>query len=485
VTERPPPESQAAASELVGAARRKFLLPLALAQFICSFAGSNMNVMINDISEDLDTTVQGVQLAITLFLLIMAILMIPCSKLTDRWGRKRCFIGGLTLYGIGALLSALSPGLGVLILGNSVLEGVGTALLIPPVYILTTMAFSNLTSRARAFGVISGLGGVGAAAGPLIGGLITTGISWRAAFIFQAAVVATIILLSRRMVDPVAPDPTRPFDLVGATLSAVGMFFVVVGILQADSNTVLMAAFMAIGAVFLLGFFLYIRSRERAGKEALLSIGLFRNRVSNLGLVTQNVQWLLLMGTSFVVAVYLQTVRGYNAIETGVIFTAATLGVLLTSFGAERFAKRRTQKTLIVAGFVITVAGLGLLLGLVRASDNVLAFVPGLFLVGSGLGIMLTPSVNLVQSSFPEELQGEISGLSRSVSNLGSSFGTAIAGTILVSSLATGNRSYALAMIALMVVGLIGLAAAMFLPDKVERQEGVDLSPRPSSELRS
>jgi MFS family permease len=411
--------------------------------------------------------------------------MIPGSKLTDRWGRKRCFIGGLTLYGIGALLSALSPGLGVLILGNSVLEGVGTALLIPPVYILTTMAFSNLTSRARAFGVISGLGGIGAAAGPLIGGLITTGISWRAAFIFQAAVVATIILLSRRMVDPVAPDPTRPFDVVGAILSAVGMFFVVLGILQADSSIALMAVLVAIGAVFLLGFFLFIRSRERAGKEPLLSTGLFRNRVSNLGLVTQNIQWLLLMGTSFVVAVYLQTVRGYNAIETGVIFTAATLGVLLTSFGAERFSKRRTQKTLIVAGFVITVAGLGLLLGLVRASDNVLAFVPGLFLVGSGLGIMLTPSVNVVQSSFPEEQQGEISGLSRSVSNLGSSFGTAIVGTILVSSLATGNRSYALAMIALMVVGLTGLAAALLLPAKVERPERVDLSPRPAPEVRS
>ena len=476
-------ESAASASSVL--ARRRFLAPLALAQFICSFAGSNMNVMINDISEDLDTTVQGVQLAITLFLLIMAILMIPASKLTERWGRKRCFIGGLTLYGIGALLSALSPSLGVLILGNSVLEGVGTALLIPPVYILTTMAFSNLTSRARAFGVISGLGGIGAAAGPLIGGLITTGISWRAAFIFQAVVVATIILLSRRMVDPVAPDPTRPFDLVGAILSAVGMFFFVVGILQADSNTVLMAVFMAIGASFLVGFFLYIRSRERAGKEPLLSTGLFKNRISNLGLVTQNIQWLLLMGVSFVVAVYLQTVRGYNAIETGVIFTAATLGILLTSFGAERFAKRRTQKTLIVAGFVITVAGIGLLLGLVRAWDNVLAFVPGLFLVGSGLGIMLTPSVNIVQSSFPEELQGEISGLSRSVSNLGSSFGTAIAGTILVSGLATGNRSYALAMVALMVAGLIGLAAAMFLPAKVGRPEGVDLSPRPSPELRS
>src|SRR5438046_6522782 len=205
---------------------RRLLLPLALAQFICSFAGSNMNVMITDISKDLDTTVKGVQATITLFLLIMAVLMIPCSKLTDRWGRKRCFTGGLILYGIGALLSAVSPGLGVLIIGNSVFEGVGTALLIPPVYILTTLRFSDLTSRARAFGVISGLGGIGAAAGPLIGGLITTAISWRAAFIFQAVVVATIVLLSRRITDPIPPDPTRPFDAFGAILSAVGMFFV-------------------------------------------------------------------------------------------------------------------------------------------------------------------------------------------------------------------------------------------------------------------
>ena len=125
-------------------AARRLILPLAMAKFICSFAGSNMNVMITDISHDLDTDVKGVQTAITLFLLIMAILMIPCSKLTDRWGRKRCFIGGLTLYGIGALLSAVSPNLGVLILGNSVFEGVGTALLIPPVYILATVWFYYL-----------------------------------------------------------------------------------------------------------------------------------------------------------------------------------------------------------------------------------------------------------------------------------------------------------------------------------------------------
>jgi MFS family permease len=447
------------------------ILPLALAQFICSFAGSNMNVMITDIGEDLGTTVEGVQTVITLFLLIMAILMIPCSKLTDRWGRKRCFIGGLTLYGIGALLSAVSPSIGVLALGNSVLEGVGTALLIPPVYILATIWFSDLTSRAWAFGLISGLGGIGAAAGPLIGGLITTAISWRAAFVFQALVVATIILLSRRLVDPLPADPKRPFDAVGAILSAVGMFFVVFGILQAGSNNVLFTLFLVLGAAFLGGFFFYIRARERGGKEPLLSTGMFKNRTCNLALVTQNMQWLLLMGVSFVVSVFLQTVRGYSAIGTGVVFTAATIGILVSSLAAQRLAKKYSQRTLIVTGFVVTLAGIALLLGFVDATSRVVAFVPGLLLIGLGLGGMLTPSVNVVQSSFPETLQGEISGLSRSVSNLGSTFGTAIAGTILVSVVATGTRSYAVAMIALVVFGLIGLSAAWLLPAKLERQE--------------
>src|SRR5262249_3443910 len=206
--------------------------------------------------------------------------------------------------------------------------------------------------------------------------------------------------------------------------------------------------------------------RERKGKEALLSTALFKDRTCNLALVTQNIQWLLLLGVSFVVSVFLQEVRGYNAIQTGVIFTAATLGVLAASLAQERFAKRRAQKTLIVAGFVTTPVGIGLLMALVHESNRLVAFAPGLPLIGLGLGVMLTPSVNVVQSSFPEEQQGEISGLSRSVSNLGSSFGTAIAGTILVSDLASGNHSYVLALVALAGFGLVGLVAALLLPSQ-------------------
>jgi MFS family permease len=207
---------------------------------------------------------------------------------------------------------------------------------------------------------------------------------------------------------------------------------------------------------------MHVRALERAHKEPLLSTALFRNRTSNVALVTQNVQWLLLIGTSFTVSAYLQVVRGYNAIETGVIFTSATAGILVSSLAAARLAKKYEQRTLIVAGFVGTIAGIAILLALAAGSPSVWAFVPGLLFIGLGVGLMLTPSVNVVQSAFPENLQGEISGLSRSISNLGSSLGTAIAGTILVSGLTT--HAYGAAMIVLAVIGLVGLAAAILLP---------------------
>jgi MFS family permease len=439
------------------------LLPLALAQFISSFAGSNMNVMLTDISHDLDTTVHGVQVAITLFLLVMAAFMIPGGKLTDRWGRKRCFTMGLVIYATGALISAAAPGLGILIVGNSILEGLGTCLLIPPVYILTTMFFHDVTSRARAFGVIMGMGGIGAAAGPLIGGLITTAISWRAAFVFQACVVGAIVWLSRAITDPLAPDPTRPFDVPGTVLSAAGLVLVVMGVLAADNDLALTVVLVVLGALVLSVFWRHLRTWERRGREALLSTSLFRNRTSNLGMVTQNFQWLLLMGTAFVVAAYLQVVRGYNAIETGVIFTAATGGILLSSLAAERLAKRFPQRTLIMAGFGATVAGIAVLLALVKGSPSPWAFAPGLLFIGLGVGVMLTPSVNVVQSAFPEAQQGEISGLSRSVSNLGSSLGTAVAGTILVAGL--DKHAYAAAMIVLAFIAVVGLGAAVLLPN--------------------
>jgi MFS family permease len=464
---------------------RAMILPLALAQFIASYAATNMNVAISSIATDLGTDVAGVQTAITLFTLVMAALMIPGSKLTDIWGRKRCFILGLIVYAAGGLLALLSFGLPQLIVGYSLLEGVGSALMIPPIYILVTVAFSDVKSRAKYFGVISGAGGLGAAAGPLIGGIVTSAISWRASFGLQVLVVAWIIVLARKIADTGPEEPKPRFDLIGAVLSAAGLFFVVLGLLQSRTygfgasrqdftigGTVVIPKgsispvwlFVAIGALFLLGFFLYTRRAEHQGKDVLLPLRLFRNKTSNLGLGTQTIQWLILQGSFFTVSVYLQEVDGYNAIKTGLVLTPGTIGILVASAGADRFARRHPQRWLIIAGFLITAVGMILLLTLVRAHAGVWRWIPGLLLFGAGIGVMLTSSVNVVQSSFPEADQGEISGLSRSVSNLGSSLGTALVGSVLVAAKLPAGKPFAAALTIMLVITLIGLVLGVLIP---------------------
>jgi MFS family permease len=443
------------------------VLPLALAQFIASYAASNMNVAISTIAADLNTDVTGIQTTITLFTLTMAALMIPGSKLTDIWGRKFCFILGLAIYGTGALLAALAQGLGLLMIGYSLLEGVGSALLIPPIYILITVLFSDLKDRAKWFGVVSGAAGLGAAAGPLIGGLITSYISWRASFLLQVAVVAGIALLARRIDDPPLPAERPAFDVLGAVLSAAGLFFVVFGILQTNTygwGLSRVWLYVALGLVILTGYFVYARAREHHGRTPLVSVALFRNRTSNLGLVTQTVQWLVLQGVFFVISVFLQQERGYSAIQTGLALVPATIGILLSAGMAQRMASRHPQRLLVRAGFTVTLVGIVLLLVLARADSANWTMWPGLFLMGFGVGAMLTASVNVVQSAWPEEVQGDISGVSRSASNLGSSLGVAIAGSVLVAAAARGNAPFLTAIVIVGAFAIIGWVAALLLP---------------------
>ena len=476
---------------------RSMLLPLALAQFIASYACTNMNVAVSAIAHDLGTTVQGVQTVITLFTLTMAALMIPGSKLSDIWGRRLCFRLGLLVYGIGALVAALAPGVGVLVIGYSLLEGVGSALMIPPIYILVTVYTPNMTARAKGLAVVSAAAGIGSAVGPLIGGLVTSAFSWRASFLLQVIFIAGIIVLSRRIRDLPAEGAPPRFDLLGAVLMAAGLFLIVLGVLQSGTygwfvaakdfaigNTVLIHEggispvwlFVFLGLLVLAAYAWHASSAERKGREPLLSLRLFRNRASNLGLVTQNVQWLTLQGSFFVISVYLQTEQHRSAIETGLMLTPATAGILIASALAGRMARNRTQRFLIRGGFIFSIGGTLLLLVLASFATNFLALIPGLLLMGLGVGVMLTASANVVQSAFPEQEQGEISGLSRSVSNLGSSLGTAIVGSVLVG--AAAGHSYALALVVMAVAGLIGLGAAVLLPAAPGRRQERDI-PKP------
>jgi hypothetical protein len=312
-------------------------------------------------------------------------------------------------------------------------------------------------------------------------------------------VVIWIIYLARTITDPAVAEPRPRFDLTGAVLSAAGLFFVVLGLLQSRTygflvsrtdfkigNTVVIPkgsispvwVFVAIGALFLLWFFLHVRSGEKRGRDVLLPLRLFRNKVANLGLGTQVIQWLVLQGSFFVVSVYLQEVNHYDAIKTGLMLTPATIGILATSAGADRFARRHPQRWLIIAGFATTAVGMILLLALVRANSGILTWVPGLLLFGAGVGVMLTSSVNVVQSSFPEADQGDISGLSRSVSNLGSSLGTALVGSVLVAVARPAGQPFAVALTIMLVLALIGLVIGVLIPrQSTEAEQQTDPSP--------
>jgi predicted MFS family arabinose efflux permease len=316
---------------------------------------------------------------------------------------------------------------------------------------------------------------------------VTSAISWRASFGLQVLIVATIIVMALRITDPARTEAAPRFDVLGAILSATGLLFVVLGILQSSTygwfasrtdftigDTVLIPKggvspvwlFVGVGAVILLWFFLHLRSRERKREDPLIATRLFRNRTSNRGLATQLIQWLIVQGSFFVISVFVQQVRGYNAIQTGLILSPTIVGMLASSAAAGRLARRRTQTWLIRAGFITTTVGMALLLALVREHSGILSFVPGLLLIGVGVGVMLTSSVNVVQSAFPERDQGDISGLSRSVSNLGSALGVALAGSVIAAASFPGGHPFALSLTIMLVFSLIGLGIAFLLPNR-------------------
>ena len=464
------------------------MLPLALAQFVASYAASNMNVAISTIADDIGTTVVGMQTTITLFTLTMAALMIPGSKLTDIWGRKTCLLIGLVVYGCGALLAAFAQGLALMIIGYSLLEGIGSALMIPPIYILITVAFTDTGSRAKYFGVVSGAAGLGAAAGPLIGGLLTSAISWRASFGLQVLIVATIIVMARRITDPPRTEAAPQFDLLGAILSALGLFFVVLGILQSSTY-----GWFSSRKDFTIGDTVVIP--EGGISPVWIFVG---NRRGDPGLVLPAPAVARAQGRGPAhrdAAVPQQDVEPRPRDTAVPVVDPARhvlrdLGVRAAGAGIQRDSDRshplaghRWHPRVVGRRWPARPSAYPDLvdpgrihhdhsryrcccMALVREDSSIWTFVPGLLLIGAGVGVMLTSSVNVVQSAFPEQDQGEISGLSRSVSNLGSSLGVALAGSIIAAASVPGGHPFALSLTVMLVISVIGMGIAFLLPNR-------------------
>lgn len=438
---------------------RKWLpmLILASAQFVMVLDSSVMNVAISQIVDDLDTSIQGVQTAITMYTLVMAAFMLLGAKLGDIIGRNRAFAIGLAIYGVGSLTTALSPNLGVLLVGWSGIEGFGAVLVIPAIAALTAATYEG-RDRALAYALLGGIAAIAVAAGPLIGGWVTTELSWR--YVFAAETVVVVVILAVRGVITRAPSAERrpKLDLGGVVLSSAGLGLIVFAVLRSSvwgfvrprtppeigGSAITPLGFSVVpflvlaGLALLAAFVVWEERRVRRGEDALLDLTLLRGRRLRAGLSTLVGQQLVLMGTFFVIPVYLQVVLGFSAFETGKRLLPLSVAMLVFALLGPRIAGRRSPRTVAQLGLVAIGVGAIVMLATLEATLNVSGFKLALALVGAGAGLLASQLGNVIMSSVGPTQTSEAGGLQGTAQNLGSSLGTAIVGAVLLASLATG-----------------------------------------------
>jgi MFS family permease len=439
---------------------RAVWLPLAIfasAQFVMVLDSSVMNVSISQIVADLDTTIQGVQLAITAYTLVMAAFMLAGAKLGDILGRDRTFALGLAIYGLGSLITALSPNLTVLLLGWSLVEGLGAALVLPAIVSLVAGTYSG-AQRALAFGVVGGVAGAAVAAGPLIGGWVTTEFSWRYVFAGETVIVAVILLLRRRLPQTALAERRPQLDLVGVGLSALGLGLAVYGILKSSewglieprgALTVggeeitpfgfsMVPFFILAGVGCLAAFAGWEERRERQGRDTLLDRSLLKIDTLRAGLSTLMMQQLILLGTFFVMPVYLQVVLGLDAFETGKRLFPMSVAMFLAALAGPRLAAGLAPKRVAQAGLLALVAASLLLLGTIDVELDETEFGLALAVFGVGAGLLLSQLGNVIMSSVESAKTNEAGGLQGTAQNLGASLGTALIGSVLIAALTSG-----------------------------------------------
>jgi MFS family permease len=449
-------ESAAASEET----RARLGLPIAIfasAQFVMVLDSSVMNVSISQIVADLDTTIQGVQLAITAYTLVMAALMLAGAKLGDILGRDRTFAIGLGVYGLGSLTTALSPNLAVLLVGWSLVEGLGAALVLPAIVSLIAGTYGG-KERALAFGIVGGVAGAAIAAGPLIGGWVTTEFSWRYVFAGETVIVAMILLLRRRLKRfPPAERPPQ-LDLVGVGLSALGLGLAVFGILKSSEwgwveprgaltvggTEITPFGFSAVpffilaGLGLLAAFAMWEERREREGHDTLLDRSLLGIESLRAGLTTLMMQQLILLGTFFVLPVYLQVVLGLDAFETGKRLFPMSVTMFAAALAGPKLAAGLAPKRVAQAGLLALVLASLFLLGTIDVELNETGFAVTLAIFGIGAGLLLSQLGNVIMSSVVPAKSNEAGGLQGTAQNLGASLGTALIGSVLIAALSSG-----------------------------------------------
>jgi EmrB/QacA subfamily drug resistance transporter len=435
-------------------------LPIAIfasAQFVMVLDSSVMNVSISQIVKDLDTTIQGVQLAITAYTLVMAALMLAGAKLGDILGRSRTFALGLAIYGLGSLTTALSPNLTVLLIGWSLIEGLGAALVVPAIVSLIAATYSG-RQRATAFGIVGGVAGAAIAAGPLIGGWFTTELSWRYVFAGETLIVMAILLLRRRLQAAPAVEHPPKLDVVGVALSSLGLGFAVFGILKSSEwglieprgaltiggEEITPFGFSAVpflilaGLGFIAAFVMWEERRERKGLDTLLDRSLLKIKQLRAGLSTLAMQQLILLGTFFVLPVYLQVVLGLDAFESGKRLFPMSVSMFIAAMLGPRLAAGFAPKRVAQVGLLALVAASVFLLGTIDVELRETGFALALTLFGIGAGLLLSQLGNVIMSSVEAAKINEAGGLQGTAQNLGASLGTALIGAVLIAALTNG-----------------------------------------------
>jgi MFS family permease len=424
------------------------LLTLASAQFLMTLDSSVMNVSIATVAKDVGTTVTGIQTAITLYTLVMASLMITGGKLGQILGRKRAFSIGLVIYAAGSLTTALAPNLGVLIFGWSFLEGVGAALIMPAIVALVASNFGT-SERPRAYGLVASAGAIAVAAGPLIGGLFTTYWSWRYVFVGEVLIAGVILILARRTTD--VPPEHAKLDVVGTALSATGLILMVYGILRAGSWGFVSpkagaptwlglspVIWLVIGGgLVLLVFFAWERRRLDRGEAALVDPALLRIRQLRGGLTSFFFQFLLQAGLFFTIPLYLSVALGLSAIDTGVRLLPLSVTLLLAAVGVPKLFPDVSPRRVVRFGFFMLFAGIVVMVAALEVGAGPEIVTWPMLLAGLGVGSLASQLGSVTVSAVGDEQSGEVGGLQNTVTNLGASIGTALAGAVLISVLTT------------------------------------------------
>ena len=423
------------------------LMTLASAQFLMTLDSSVMNVSIAQVAKDVDTTITGVQTAITLYTLVMATLMITGGKIGTMIGRRRAFSIGCVIYGAGSLTTAFAPSLTVLIIGWSVLEGVGAALIMPAIVALVASNFPA-AARPRAYGLVASAGAIAVAAGPLIGGACTTYLTWRVVFAGEVVIVLAILVLSRKIQDSKAPVRAK-LDVVGAVLSAAGLGLAVFGVLRSGewgwvlpkpdapslfgiSGTVWLVLG---GMVVIKVFFWWERRVVRAGREPLVDTSLLRNPRLVGGLTMFFFQFLLQAGLFFTVPLFLSVALGLSAIETGARLLPLSVTLLVAAVGVPKVWPTASPRRVVTWGLAALLAGIVSLMAALEVGAGPEIVTVPLLLAGLGVGALASQLGAVTVSSVSDELSGEVGGLQNTSTNLGASLGTALAGSILIGAL--------------------------------------------------